>query len=65
MFSILPEIGFPSCFLIADLVILPSNSWPLSLAYSVSAPVGGVIKRVLVHTNDSISQGDLIAEIGV
>lgn len=30
---------------------------------AVSAPVSGVVKRVLVHEGDSLNQGDLLVEL--
>jgi len=30
---------------------------------SVTAPVGGAVKRVVVHSGDSLSSNDLICEI--
>jgi pyruvate carboxylase len=35
----------------------------MKMESAVSAPVSGHIKRVLVQENDSLNQGDLVAEI--
>jgi biotin carboxyl carrier protein len=35
----------------------------MKMETAVSSPVSGVVKQVLVATNDSINQGDLCVEV--